>query len=73
MFVNLFHNTSLTRLKVDINLNLVKVNKQFGKMNPINVGITLCKKPNIDLKKFNDKKKLLKCIMNLNIYNNILV
>jgi len=45
MLVNLFHNTNTyARLKVNSNLNLLKVNKQFVKMNPTNVGITLCRK-----------------------------
>lgn len=34
-----YYNTSL---KTNSNLNLMEINIQFGKINPINLGITLC-------------------------------
>jgi len=56
--VNLFmpqheYNTRLINLS---NLNVLKVNKQFGKRNTIHVSIDLCRKLNIDLYKFKNKK-----------------
>jgi len=42
------HHDFNTRLKSKSNLNIKKVNKHFGKMNMINVGIDVCRKINID-------------------------
>jgi len=61
-----------TRLKVNIYLNLFKVNKHFGKINPIHFGITPSRKFNFDLKKCNNNKMFVKYIINLN-FDNILV